>query len=195
MARAHGRWRRSGGGRGGEGGRGGGLRLVERHVVAERHSLRGLGAVVGLGPVGGVVGWVMWVWAVGWLHFYLRQKRNETHPVTSKRAKHDSRYQPDRCAHARSPWARQPRTATGILSRVAWCIRCLLPLLSQPSSALLSQKGTHAVWPPFMGDPRRIDNFPFFGRGPLHGRRSRGGSERVHSAPARAPLLRRPCPY
>ena len=105
------------------------------------------------------------------------------------------RYQPDRCADARSPWARQPRTATGILSRVAWCIRCLLPLLSQPSSALLSQKGTHAVWPPFMGDPRRIDNFPFFGRGPLHGRRSQEGSKGVHSAPARAPSRQRTCPY
>ena len=54
-----------------------------------------------------------------------------------------SGYQPDRCADARSPAARQPRTATGILSRVAWCIRCLLSLLSQPSSALLSQKATH----------------------------------------------------
>ena len=54
-----------------------------------------------------------------------------------------TRYQTDRCADARSRWARQPRTATGILSRVAWCIRCLLSLLSQPSSALLSQKATH----------------------------------------------------
>ena len=50
---------------------------------------------------------------------------------------------------------------SGILPRVAWCIRCLMPLLSQPSAALLSQKGTHAVRPPFTGDPRPNDNFPF----------------------------------
>ena len=34
---------------------------------------------------------------------------------------------------------------TGILSRVAWCIRCLLPLLPQPSAALLSQMATQML--------------------------------------------------
>ena len=95
---------------------------------------------------------------------------------------------PDRCADARSRWAREPRTASGILPRVVWCIRCLLPLLPQPSAALLSQMATHAVRPPFTGDPRHDDNIPFGGRGPLHGRRSRGVGNRVHSTPARAPL-------
>ena len=104
-------------------------------------------------------------------------------------------YQPDPCADARSRWAREPRTASGILSRVAWCIRCLLPLLPQPSAALLSQMATHAVRPPFTGDPRHDYNIPFGGRGPLHGRRSRGVGNRVHSTPARAPYRHRPSPY
>jgi hypothetical protein len=103
-------------------------------------------------------------------------------------------YQPDRSADARSRWAREPRTASGILPRVVWCIRCLLPLLPQPSAALLSQMATHAVRPPFTGDPRRNNNIPFLGRDPLHGRRSRGGAKRVHSTPVRAPSLP-PTPY
>ena len=42
-------------------------------------------------------------------------------------------------------WAGQTRTASGMLLRVAWCTRCLLPLLFQPNAALLSQMATHAV--------------------------------------------------
>ena len=100
------------------------------------------------------------------------------------------RCQPDPCADARSRWARGPRTASGILPRVAWCIRCLLPLLPQPSAALLSQMATHAVRPPFTGDPRHDDNIPFGGRGPLQGRRSRcvGNRDVLHANQAPAPL-------
>jgi len=81
--------------------------------------------------------------------------------------------------------------APGMLLRVAGCSRCKRPSSTRPSSCPSHTHGPshpdlHSCRPPYMeqGSYRarvRDNNFTSGGRGPLHGRRSRGEGMIMHS--------------